>query len=910
MNLKKLSLAAAISASVLVTSGIAYAEDASQADSIPTVSELSAPIIAASEISNPSSYGAGPAGSFKTSGTLNPVGGNAAGATEIGILKSPTSQSSGDAAGFAAQGVYGNCAPCQTAAPVTPACPVAPVTPACPVTPSDSTGGASGMMETIPSVATPTTSELTGGAAAAEKQGMKCVEPETPAIPNMAVPVCPTGGAIPICPAPTCPMSTTDQNAPEQRANAPKYFKQPVNPGAIAPVTISSESTGGAVPITPGTCTPACPAPQPAMTQEQMQQMMQNMQMRQQMMQPGTCPVPPQPMQQPCPGTSMAPTIIMPLQSGLYPNWQFTGAAAPINNPANATCPNWAANSKYLERQVYAYPSMPGSNVTTPAGNQAISFGGGYNGVTVSNNLYAPGYNYPTGAAAPMLGLPLGGAANIPSMMQGIPVNGCSTGGAATPIIQGTPVITGASQAAVANPISIQTASSIQLQRMVLVPMPMNTTGAAAPVISSQFTDVSSNFWASNEINKLASAGIISGYPDRTFKPDLPVSRAEFASLLVSGLNLQNTPTFPQQIFRDVPNSNWANTSIDKAYNRGLIAGYPNDTFRPSDSVSIAEALTTMSKTLPGNLSGNDAMQILSNYKDADAVPTWARISVAKALNSGLTQAFPNPNQINPNKNATRADIAAMLSQLRQTLALEAPTTTATSCATTGAAAALQQQTMTVPTLSLKFNDRITASASHIGDKFTATTLEPVTVNNVTFPTGSTVNGKIVEVIRPGASDKGALRVAFTSVSNGDQTANLPKEILAAQVQKQRGPNIISRLVEFPFTLVGRTLGIAGRTVGGSTVIAGNAVEQTFNSLGIASSELTSKDFKGAGRSAIGSAVALGKAPLDIASTILSGASGLLNVTSDELAYLTTPDGSRVASINPKEQISIAFGCY
>ncbi|MFH0703045.1 MAG: S-layer homology domain-containing protein [bacterium] len=612
----------------------------------------------------------------------------------------------------------------------------------------------------------------------------------------------------------------------------------------------------------------------------------------------GACPVVTTPETSTCPSEQNQENTQMPMIPGM------TGGACPTNSPVTATCPNITGGSNYPEKQVYAYPSIAGKNLVIPSGDQIIQIGGEPQNMMTETSQTEAFLNpqgimttsapvmYPTGAAAPIVF-----SENMPTAC---PVDaGTSVLRPGAQVLRGPQFQTGA-----AAPITIQTSSGLQIQRTVLVPVE-TPTGAAAP-IEAHFPDVSSSFWAGNDINKLASAGVIAGYPDRTFKPNLPVLRSELASMLVSGLELENTPIVKHQVFSDVPKNYWANNAIDKAYNAGLIAGYPNDTYHPKNPVSMSEALTVMAKAIPGTLTATQTKEILNSYSDASQVPCWAVIPVAESLNAGLLQGFPNPDQINPNKDATRADIASMLSQLRQHLALEPSVPT-----TTGAAAALKPQmvTATIPTLNLKFNNYITARASQVGDKFTAKTLEPVTINGMLFPQGSIVNGKIVEVIRPNSNNKGALKVAFTDIQNEEQTAALPREVLSATVQKEKQPNILARTLGLPFTWVGRLAGTTGRTIGGMTVIAGNSIEEILNGFGIASSELASGKFRSAGMDAVGSVAAAGKGTFDVIRTGTSGAAGLFSTTTEEIAYLVDPAGTQISSINPNEEVSIAFGC-
>lgn len=228
---------------------------------------------------------------------------------------------------------------------------------------------------------------------------------------------------------------------------------------------------------------------------------------------------------------------------------------------------------------------------------------------------------------------------------------------------------------------------------------------------------------------------------------------------------------------------------------------------------------------------------------------------------------------------------------------------------TTGGAASIMKNTTTIPTLNIKFNGRITARSSHVGDSFQATTLEPVILNNQTFPIDSLVRGKIIEVIRPGAGNAGVLKIAFTDISYGNNTALLPKDIIYARVIGDNKQITVARVVEAPFTWVGKTIGIVGRTVGGATVLASNVIEQVFNGIGIASSNFVAGQWGAARQTSLDSFVALGKAPIDITKTAFSGGAGVLNTSSDQLGYIVDSNNSAMASINPNKRVLVAFGC-
>ncbi|MBQ2645294.1 S-layer homology domain-containing protein [bacterium] len=545
-----------------------------------------------------------------------------------------------------------------------------------------------------------------------------------------------------------------------------------------------------------------------------------------------------------------------------------------------ATCPAPNPDEKKYMMQTYAYP--------------AAVYGG--------NNI----------VGEKDAGIYIGEAQNGENI--GIPVardNSGMTGAAACPCVEDTTSQIQTESYNDCDTISIQTEDSMQATRKSLQPYEISTmTGAAAPLVSA-FEDVPSGFWAGCDINKLTENNIIAGYPDRTFKPNLPVSRAEMATLTVKGFNLLNSEAKSHKTFRDVPKNFWANKMINKAVANGLMEGYNDTMFKPNKPVTRAEAFTILSKGISCPMTLCEANEILNKYCDADQVPEWAKISVAKAIQAGALSDSPKPDMINPNKDASRAEIASMLENIRVSLGYSnVDKVTASDCGCTGAAAYIEQEeTVQLPTIALHFNDEINAKSSNIGDRFAARTTEDVTVNGQNFPCGSTVRGRILEVDRPSHNCQGGLKLSFDTIEHEGCKTELPQQVLSAQVDKTKTPNPIARLVTAPFTWTGSLLGIAGRTVGGAIVNAGNAVENVVGGVGIGTGEIFQGQFKAAGRSYGDSIKNLVKAPIDTTRTALSGTMGLFQTTGDEVAYLVDPKGAKISSINPREKVTVAFGC-
>ena len=306
------------------------------------------------------------------------------------------------------------------------------------------------------------------------------------------------------------------------------------------------------------------------------------------------------------------------------------------------------------------------------------------------------------------------------------------------------------------------------------------------------------------------------------------------------------------------------------------------------------------------------ADEILSKYCDGNKVPAWAKIPVAKAIETGALKDIPNSNEIQACKDASRADVASMLESVRVAMGYSKKDVayTAPDCGCTGGAAFVaKDEVVTIPTLCLKFEDEINAKTANIGDRFAAKTTESVTINGQTFPAGSNVYGKVTEVDRPTGNCKGGLKLSFERIQCHDCKADLPQQVLTAQVKTDKKPNFLAKVIEAPFSWAGSIVGTVGRTVGGAVIAAGNAVEHVSDGVGLTLGETLQGQLPAAGRSLMDASKALVKAPIDLTRTALSGTLGLLQTTGDEVAYLVDPKGNRITSVNPRENITVAFGC-
>lgn len=175
--------------------------------------------------------------------------------------------------------------------------------------------------------------------------------------------------------------------------------------------------------------------------------------------------------------------------------------------------------------------------------------------------------------------------------------------------------------------------------------------------IQTAFADVQGH-WAQSYITALAKRGVISGFPDGTYRPNDPVTRAQFAAIINKAFAPEAMRT--NKRFVDVASSFWGADAIQTAYRGGFLAGYPGDIFRPNQEIPKVQALVALKSGL-GLPDAN--LGLLNQYADAFQIPDYAKSAIASATANQLVVNYPNLSQFNPNQQATRAEIAAFVYQ-------------------------------------------------------------------------------------------------------------------------------------------------------------------------------------------------------------------------------------------------------
>ena len=148
----------------------------------------------------------------------------------------------------------------------------------------------------------------------------------------------------------------------------------------------------------------------------------------------------------------------------------------------------------------------------------------------------------------------------------------------------------------------------------------------------NNFSDVSADKWYNNAVSTLSHMGVIGGYSDGTFRPDAPISRAEFAKIAVSFT--QNNGSAVYNYFTDVKTTDWFAPYVTAAKDAGLIEGYSDGSFKPESKITRAEACAIVNRTL-GRKPSKAHMKISDRIDWPDVQTTdWFYEAIMEATNS------------------------------------------------------------------------------------------------------------------------------------------------------------------------------------------------------------------------------------------------------------------------------------
>ncbi len=165
-----------------------------------------------------------------------------------------------------------------------------------------------------------------------------------------------------------------------------------------------------------------------------------------------------------------------------------------------------------------------------------------------------------------------------------------------------------------------------------------------------------SGHWAKSYIDSAVARGYVKGYEDGTFKPNAPITRAEFCKMLNSALGLTATTTIS---FKDVPSSKWYYSDVQKSVAAGYISGYSDGTFGGDSKITRQEAAVVISRIVTAAGTTKD----ISALRDSKSIASWA-LDGAKTVYSKNYMGGDNLKRFNPSGKLTRAEAVKIIESL------------------------------------------------------------------------------------------------------------------------------------------------------------------------------------------------------------------------------------------------------
>lgn len=152
-------------------------------------------------------------------------------------------------------------------------------------------------------------------------------------------------------------------------------------------------------------------------------------------------------------------------------------------------------------------------------------------------------------------------------------------------------------------------------------------------------------------VKKLVEKEIVKGYSDGTFRPEQPIDRAEVCSIIVNAMDPSDAElNAAKSAFSDMKEYGWAERFVNYAADKGVVSGYGDGIFKPSNNVTYNEIATMLVKAM--------------GYSDKDLSGTYPASYVAKAQELGILKDVPIGE--NGDNAATRGDVAMMVSAVSE----------------------------------------------------------------------------------------------------------------------------------------------------------------------------------------------------------------------------------------------------
>lgn len=183
--------------------------------------------------------------------------------------------------------------------------------------------------------------------------------------------------------------------------------------------------------------------------------------------------------------------------------------------------------------------------------------------------------------------------------------------------------------------------------------------GAQEEVKSGSFRDVTSAHWAFASVERAAELGLVTGYSDGTFRPDTPVTRAQFVLML---WRMCGKPAAAKAVSFADASADWYQDALSWAIEKGYVNGLSDTRFGPDAPITRQQAMAILFR-LNGGQSGTE-LTLTGIYEqtfaDSTTIASWAKDATWWAVYHELVSGVGG-SRIAPEANASRAQIAAIL---------------------------------------------------------------------------------------------------------------------------------------------------------------------------------------------------------------------------------------------------------
>ncbi|MBW4839388.1 MAG: S-layer homology domain-containing protein, partial [Paenibacillaceae bacterium] len=166
-------------------------------------------------------------------------------------------------------------------------------------------------------------------------------------------------------------------------------------------------------------------------------------------------------------------------------------------------------------------------------------------------------------------------------------------------------------------------------------------------------TDIQGHY-AEQTIRQLTESGIVSGYPGGTFRPNRPITRAEFVSILGSVMPWQAAA---DKTFADTE-KHWARLEISTAYTNGIIQGVDDHRFAPDQPIT-REQMAVMA----ANALHLEKPKSIMSFADGERISSWAKEALGAVTEQGIISGYPD-RTIRPQAQATRAEAVMVIGRM------------------------------------------------------------------------------------------------------------------------------------------------------------------------------------------------------------------------------------------------------